>query len=376
VRAREVDVVVAGAGPAGTAAAIALARAGRRVLLADPLDAPLGELKVGETLPAVAGAVLRDLGLPDVESAGVAIPSAGTSAAWGTGGPLESDAVADPHGRGWHLDRTRFDAWLREEARAAGAELCAGRVALEGRAAPEGSATPEGSAVVRILGGPEPAAVACRRLVDATGRRAAIARGQGARRERGDRLVALYGAVSTAAEDRDTRTRLEAMASGWWYSALVGDGRRIVAFLTDADLVEPGWRSSDGFRAALGATSHIVPAGDPAKLAFGPATTAAHGSRLAPAAGDGWLAVGDAALAFDPLSSQGILNALVTGLQGAAAVDASLRGDTDAVAAYEERLARVWSAYEVNRSRAYALESRWPDSPFWARRRVASATLG
>jgi flavin-dependent dehydrogenase len=365
VRPRTFDVIVAGGGPAGSATAIALARAGRRVLLADPSPARPAALKIGETLPAVAATVLRDLGLHErIEDACVAIRSSGTSAAWGGEQPLVQEAIVDPHGHGWHLDRARFDGWLREQARSAGAKLCEGTVAASRTA--DGVQEPP---AVRVQLGEQGtlAPVACRWVVDATGRRAAIARGQGARRQRRDRLVALYAPMRTPADDVDARTRVEATPAGWWYSALVGSGRRVVAFLTDADLVEPAWRTRSGFRAALDATRHVLPSW-PATLASDPATTAAHGSRLMPAAGAGWLAVGDAALAFDPLSSQGILNALITGLQAAAAVDARLRGDGAAIGAYERRLAGVWSAYELNRARAYALERRWPGAEFWARR--------
>jgi flavin-dependent dehydrogenase len=220
----DVDVVVAGGGPAGSAAAIALARAGRRVLLADLSLARPPALKVGETLPAVAAVALRDLGLHElIEDSGVGIPSAGTSAAWGGAQPLENDAIVDPHGHGWHLERARFDAWLREQARAAGAQLCVGRVAARLVDASE-------PAVIQVQIGEQAMTVTCRWVVDATGRRAAIARGQGARRERRDRLVALYAPVQTRRGDVDARTRVEerrraggtarssAMAAGSWPS--------------------------------------------------------------------------------------------------------------------------------------------------------------
>ena len=48
-------------------------------------------------------------------------------------------------------------------------------------------------------------------------------------------------------------------------------------------------------------------------------------------AGPGRLAVGDAAITMDPLSSQGVMWALESGLAGAEAVSAHLRGNTTAL---------------------------------------------
>jgi tryptophan halogenase len=343
--------------------------------------------------------VLRDLGIGHerLEAAG-ALRCTGTAAAWGAAETQQRDAIYDPHGHGWHLDRPRFDEVLRDEARAAGADVRAGRVAAH--------PTSDGPRVA--VGRAE---IGCRWLVDATGRRATVARSLGARRERADRLVAVYAALRTAPGDVDARTRVEAMPSGWWYSALVADRRRIVARLADADLLDPELRTAIGFARALARTRHILPVSDPERgssvahgathvphapralagpvaaqvlagpvapqrraeplapqVLAGPLTTAAHGARLRPPVGDRWVAVGDAALAFDPLSSQGILNALATGIAGAGAVAARLGGDADDES-YERALERIWTAYEINRAGAYAAEDRWTQEPFWARRR-------
>ena len=80
-------------------------------------------------------------------------------------------------------------------------------------------------------------------------------------------------------------------------------------------------------------------------------------------AGPGWAATGDAAAAFDPLSSQGIVTALVMGREaGRLAAGSQPRRNTSAQYAslLEEHLA-LREAY-------YGLERRWADSDFWRRR--------
>ncbi len=80
-----------------------------------------------------------------------------------------------------------------------------------------------------------------------------------------------------------------------------------------------------------------------------------------------------AALACDPLSSQGILTALHTGARAAAAVDGCLRSEADALAAYHAFVDGIAARYLALHARAYADEARWVSSPFWARRRPAVA---
>jgi flavin-dependent dehydrogenase len=96
-----------------------------------------------------------------------------------------------------------------------------------------------------------------------------------------------------------------------------------------------------------------------------------HQSRCCPCDGvsAARLATGDAAISFDPLSSQGLLNALFTGLAAAEAAHEHLSGAPNALASYAAALEGIWRAYARQVSITYSAEARWPEAPFWKRRR-------
>jgi flavin-dependent dehydrogenase len=91
--------------------------------------------------------------------------------------------------------------------------------------------------------------------------------------------------------------------------------------------------------------------------------------------GSGWMAVGDAASAYDPISSAGIYKALSDGLRSAAAITNHLNGASDAFAAYKASVVEGFIEYLQNRNYYYNLEKRWPSSPFWRNRRRNSTTV-
>ncbi|MEW2626389.1 FAD-dependent monooxygenase [Streptomyces sp. NPDC048106] len=368
--------IVAGGGPAGAAAALVLARAGVRVALVDsPRPEPPGthDYKIGETLPAAATPLLRDLGLwaKFTADGGTHLHSTGVYTAWGGSALQERGSLHDPYGSGWQLNRLRFDAFLREEAYAAGAEPVDGRV-VEVADGPDNTRLfVRGHRGVRERH--------CTWVVDATGRTAVLARHRATRR-RQDRLVAAHVLLRrpTAADrsegtgaDREARTLVEAVEEGWWYTTLTPGGR-IVAHLTDTDLADPRLRTPDGFLSAATNTRHIqqrLMAQDFTE-APRPAWSPAHGQCLMPCCGHGWIAAGDAALAFDPLSSQGILSALHTGARAGIAVALCLAGapSESVLGSYTQFLGRVARSYSYQHAEAYALERRWPDHLFWKRR--------
>ncbi|MFJ7246757.1 NAD(P)/FAD-dependent oxidoreductase [Kitasatospora sp. NPDC098652] len=360
------DVVVAGGGPAGAAAALTLARAGRTVLLT---DAGNGPPRLGEALPSVAKVLLGDLGAGQRPVLAGHLTCYANLSAWGSTALRRTDFINDPNGPGWHLDRARFDRCLREAAGSAGAEVA------ERTTARPRSRSADGSWAVALRGPSEQRMVRCTWLVDASGRRRAVASVGRAAAHRMDGLVAtcLDLAPDPTGRAGETCSLVESAQDGWWYTALLPTGRRLAAYFTDADLAPPAPRTRSDFARLLRQTRHVaVRAGaHPLPTDATPRRAPAHSSHLDTPTGDGWIAVGDAAAAFDPISSQGILTALHTGMTGASALAAHLDGDDRALEAYRAQVAAILTAYRRNHHAVYSLEGRWSDRVFWQRRHTS-----
>ncbi len=359
-----VDVVVIGAGPAGAAFALNLARL-RSVLVIDRRTDP--GPRIGESLAPAARRLLTDMGLWDAFLAERHSPCHGSRTLWGGDRVVEADGLRDPDGPGWHLDRVRFESWLRYIARARGAAVISPARMEDLRRQDDGRWS------FSVVAEERRQALATRLVVDATGREATVARSFGARRHTRDRLVCGWLTGREHPDRQSGLTHIEAEPDGWWYSAPLPGGRRVVAFHTDSDL--PAARvASGGAETLLPRLKglRLIP-GVLADGGFTPETDtagycAAHSTVLDPPTGDGWLAVGDAATGFDPLSSQGLLNALYTGLAGAEAADSLLAGDATAPARYRAGIASIEAAYRAHLDAWYGQERRWAKQPFWQRR--------
>lgn len=389
------DAVVIGGGPAGAVAALWLAQRlaqrltqqwhpepARRprllILEQSPETGPetgvQTRTRIGESLPPACRPLLRDLGLLDRMEGHR--PYLGNRTLWG-GGVATHDFLRDPQGAGWHLDRAAFDAMLQAEAVRHGAVI---RRGVTVRALTRKDGTQDGRqdgywdgywGIVTSLGH----RLRARVLIDATGRAAAISRRLGAERRILDRLTGVYAVLrGGTGHCRDGFSRIEAAADGWWYTAPLPTGDRVVAFHSDSDRpVLRGIATPAGFLAALRRTRMIAAeiSVDAVAMLEGPFTVPAHSAMTDPPAGAGWLAVGDAALALDPLSSQGLMNALFTGMAGGDAAAALLDGNDAAARVYSARITQIRSAYEANLAYFYDVEATRRDGPFWTRRRPA-----
>lgn len=364
-RSQEAEVVVLGGGPAGASAALHLARNGLPVVLLERSTEP--QWRIGETLGPSARPMLDTLGLLEDWSAEGHRVSPGNGSSWGSDPIQFTDFIASPYGSGWQLDRVRFERRLWTEVERHGVRLQLGTRMTQAR-------REAGVWDVDWTGESTSGSLRASWIIDATGRRGEGVRRWGRGYESTDALVAVFSRGRPSQQtspDQEARTWVESAPDGWWYSALLPDGHRLMAWMTDADLVRdwPG-REREGFVEQLRMTKHLGQWADPARYHWDEALriTSAQSRRARVAVGDGWLAVGDAALSFDPLSAQGLITALLTGIRGAETILRSLRGEREAGATYVAGLESIWKDYRRLSYEHYAQERRWSDQPFWARR--------
>lgn len=359
--------MIVGGGPAGCATALTLAGAGITDVLVVEGEA-YQSVRVGESIPPDTRLLLEKLGVwKDFLEEGHDV-CYGSASSWGDDALGYNDFLFNPFGNGWHLDRRQFNQFLSRKVVEAGAGLLT-QTRFEGATA-KGE---EGFSLTLQEAGGSKRTVDADVVVDATGHLGVVAKSMGSERMLHDRLICVYGFFTlTEASKLSRLTMLEAVENGWWYAARLPGGEVAAAFAGDPETVKAeGLTTPDKWRAALRGTRYIADALEgcrfiEANLKAWPALSFI----LDHPAGNRWLAVGDAASSYDPISSQGIHKALADGIKGGEALAQYMAGRQDALNDYAESLRVRFRNYLANRNYFYDMEQRWPDSTFWARRKA------
>jgi flavin-dependent dehydrogenase len=351
------DVAIAGGGPGGSATAISLLSHAPSLSVVLIEATRYDSYRVGETLPPPTRAILEHLAVWDSFKSQRHHEAHGTSAAWGGAEPLDNDFFYMPANIGWHLDRAAFDRMLADEAQRQGATLI-----LDTRVR-DAQRTDKGWRLKLSNGN----AIAARFIVDATGS-ATLARRCGARFVEADSLVGIAGFFDCG--NGEPQTLVEAFEHGWWYTAGLPKSRRIVVCMSDADVARRmRMHETKEWRRMLATMPNVGATVGKSEVAEAVIIRSASSRRLEPVRGDDWLAAGDSASRFDPLSSQGIVKALRSGIFASYAISDLLeRGDQDGLKRYSRFVREEFRSYTDIRRKYYCEEKRWPASEFWRRR--------
>jgi 2-polyprenyl-6-methoxyphenol hydroxylase-like FAD-dependent oxidoreductase len=166
-------------------------------------------------------------------------------------------------------------------------------------------------------------------------------------------------------EHLDPRTIVEAVPGGWFYLATLPGNEVIAVFMTLAPLVPSERRARlRWWLEALAQTTVVRNALNGCRLPGTLLVANARASFARSGAGDRWLAIGDARIAPDPLSGQGIIWAID---DAASVMDRLERMEwSDLAQDMRARTVREVEAYLSERSRVYSSEQRFKDDAYWS----------
>lgn len=327
-----VDALIVGAGPAGSALAAGLARAGARVVLVERARHPRPKACAEYASPRIVEELAR-IGLPPDAWCGDAVRLAGMQLV--AGSRTARIGYADDRGPrvAWGVDRRAFDERLARHAAGCGVDLREStrlvRLTANGRVT---------GGTLRAADGTE-TRVEADLVVGADGVRSTVARLAGVERvvrfPRRLGLVAHHSGVDALTDHGEMH---------------VGRGYYVGLAPTPGGELNVGMALPMGGRATATERFEAAIAGLPAvaerlrdSRRLTPIRGAAPiGHRVADVAGPGWLLVGDAAGFVDPFTGEGIHRAL-----------RSARAATDAILAGGEPAVR----YRAERRRAFAAKS-------------------
>lgn len=339
----EFDILVLGSGPAGVVSALGLARLGYRVGV------------IGQERPFNALEGLSDRAVDGLRRAGCRHALASLPAPSPRRVVWNGQASAANHET--LAFRPDLDRALGRDLEAAGIPYIAARAGQVTENA-DGCIVPvDGSGLPPCLNAPF--------VVEARGRMAPVSR----QRHQGPATVALlnYG----GGKPGFSGAMVQSLPYGWAWLGRHPDGHCCAQVTVDAAMAPPRSELADFIRIALeqlqlpdwsiwGDTCHQVARG----------ATLCH--NLEPVSARR-LWVGDAALAGDPLSGNGIYLALSTALVAPAVVNTLLQGDGEARSLarrfYRERVAQAHRQFALASQGFYGSEQGWVSADFWRRRR-------
>jgi flavin-dependent dehydrogenase len=347
------DFAVAGGGPAGSSAAIALAQKGHSVVLFERDLFP--RFHIGESLLSTANDAFAVLGVADRMAA------AGFPEKWGarlfthdglSGRGVDFSTVTEVmRPQTYQVPREEFDRILLERAREVGVDV------REGHRVLGCDFTPHAATIDFAPPDEMPGRVRVRALVDATGRHGLVARKYGLRvnEPRLDNIAifAHYSGVPLLAGDRPFDIRIVARSdSGWFW--LIPISRQLmsvgVVLPRNLFLQMPEGTNEERLERTIADTPLVASLMKDACREWPIRVEKDFSYSASRYAGDRWILAGDAGSFLDPVFSTGVSIAMESGIEAAEELHRAAVADRFSAAAFAGFSKRQRRRYESFRS--------------------------
>lgn len=355
------DVIVIGGGPAGAACALSLMLHHKKsVLLLERGD--FTQQRIGEQVSHSIFDFLEYLEIPRSEfGEGCFVPNYGKESYWGSDIQSNHHSLFTTQGATYQLDRALFDETLLMTMVERGGTVIP-------RCKQMDISQRDTTWQVEVVH-PDQGALHYQSeyLIDASGRQSKIGTSLGLERASTDQLVGIGAFVENPQKAFEQLQRIESCEYGWWYMAGLSRDLAVVTCFTDVDVMkEMQLNRKDNWNRCLAATKAL-----PRYLQGSVSTQSklwvkqANSQHYVSDFPDKFIAIGDAVVSFDPVSSMGIGFALSSACHGAHAL---MSADQNAVMSYQNDSQRIFDEYLDIKQGIYQKEQRWSHHPFWQRR--------
>jgi len=367
------DVIIIGGGPAGCATALMLNKLTNLNILVIE-SGHYAKQRAGESIPPDTRLLLKQLNIWQEFLNDNHDPCLGSHSAWGMPELGYNDFMFNPMGHGWHLNRQKFDQFLAKQVQKCGIDFIQKTKVYNSH-----YANKIHKVFIKVKNG-FTFQIESKFIVDASGINSSFSKRNGSIKITDDELVCITSFYKRIKNKSNNQlTLLEATEYGWWYAAQLPDNQFAIALTCDKSFSQyfKIYKHNNWIKLLHHSTSYTYKNIHKSQYIHSSIRVNFICSYVMDnVVGQSWLATGDAACAFDPISAGGIYKALTHGISAAKRISQYFSGQQLSLFKYEKLIKSDFSFYLQNKKHLYQLENRWQNSPFWKNRQSYKKSEG